>query len=72
MQLSFIVADLDFTLRIIALVGAVIVGVVALVALRAEWRKTALEDNVTKIMMVLLALGCAEVILVAIGFWGRS
>ncbi len=64
--------ELNLLLKIIALVGAVVVGVVALVALRAEWKKTALEDHVTKIMMVLLALGCAEVILVAFGVWGRT
>jgi hypothetical protein len=58
-------------LRGIALAGAIVVGVVALVALRAEWKKTALEDNVTKIMMILLAIGCIEVILVAFGVWGR-
>jgi hypothetical protein len=58
-------------LRIIAFIGAVIVAVVALVALRGEWPKTKLEDNVTKIMMVLLTLGCVEVALVAIGTIGR-
>lgn len=63
--------DLDHILRGIALVGAIVVGIVALVALRAEWKKTALEDHITKIMMVLLALGCAEVIMVAFGVWGR-
>lgn len=63
--------DLTHILKGIALVGAVVVGVVALVALRAEWKKTALEDHVTKIMMVLLAIGCVEVILVAFGVWGR-
>jgi len=59
------------TLRIIALIGAIVVGVTALVALRSEWAKTHLEDNITKIMMVLLALGCVEVVLVALGQIGR-
>lgn len=63
--------DLDHILRGIALVGAIIVGVVALVALRGEWNKTQLEDQVTKIMMILLALGCIEAALVAVGFWGK-
>ncbi|MBV8669527.1 MAG: hypothetical protein JOZ28_09965 [Candidatus Eremiobacteraeota bacterium] len=58
-------------LRIIAFIGAVIVAVVALVALRGEWPKTRLEDHVTKIMMVLLTVGCIEVMLVAIGTIGR-
>jgi NADH:ubiquinone oxidoreductase subunit 6 (subunit J) len=60
------------TLRIIALVGAVIVAVAALIALRDEWKKKALEDNVTKIMMILLTLGCIFALLVAVGYWGHK
>jgi hypothetical protein len=63
--------SIPLQLRIIALVGAVIVAVVALIALRGEWHKTQLEDHVTKIMMVLLTVGCVEVFLVAIGKIGR-
>ncbi len=59
------------TLRIIALIGSVVVGIAALIALRDEWKKTALEDNVTKIMMVLLTIGCVFAALVAVGVWGR-
>ena len=59
------------TLRIIALIGSVVVGIAALIALRDEWKKTALEDNVTKIMMVLLTIGCIFAALVAVGVWGR-
>jgi hypothetical protein len=64
--------ELSHLLSYIAFAGAVIVGVTALVALRAEWRKTGLDDHVTKVMMILLAIGCVEVILVAIGFWGQG
>jgi NADH:ubiquinone oxidoreductase subunit 6 (subunit J) len=64
--------DLNLILKVIAFIGAVVVGIVALVALRGEWKKNALEDHVTKIMMVLLALGCIEVILVSFGVWGRT
>lgn len=63
--------NLDSILRIIALAGAVVVGVVALVALRGEWKKSQLEDHITKVMMVLLTIGCVEAALVAVGFWGR-
>jgi adenine/guanine phosphoribosyltransferase-like PRPP-binding protein len=63
--------DLDHILKLIALFGAVIVGVTALVALRTEWKKTALEDQVTKIMMILLTVGCIFVVLVAFGVWGK-
>ena len=63
--------ELNTVLRGIALIGAIVVAIVALVALAGEWKKTGLDDQVTKIMMILLALGCAEVVLVAIGFWGK-
>ena len=53
--------------RVIAFVGAVIVGISALTSLRAEWKKTGLEDHVSKIMLALLALGCIIVSLVATG-----
>jgi hypothetical protein len=51
--------------RIIALVGAIVVGTAALWSLKLEWPKTGLDDNVAKIMLGLLALGCCIVILVA-------
>jgi hypothetical protein len=64
--------ELNLVLRGIALIGSLIVGITALVVLRAEWRKTALEDHVTKVMMVLLTVGCVEVVLVALGKLGRT
>ena len=57
--------------RIIAGLGALVVAFFALKALIEEWRKTALEDQVTKIMMVLLTIGCVIVLGVALGQWGR-
>jgi len=57
--------------RIIAGLGALVVAFFALKALVEEWRKTALEDHVTKIMMVLLTIGCVIVLGVALGQWGR-
>jgi len=60
--------DVDVILRIVAFVGAVIVGLSALTSLIAEWPKQGLDDNVTKVMLALLALGCVIVILVAFGF----
>ncbi|MDQ6766672.1 MAG: hypothetical protein M3Z41_02585 [Candidatus Eremiobacteraeota bacterium] len=59
------------TLKIIALIGAIVVGIGALWGLWTEWKKSALEDHVTKIMMVLLTVGCIFVVLVAVGVWGR-
>lgn len=60
------------TLRIVALFGAIIVAAGALLGLLSEWKKHELEDNVTKIMMVLLTIGCVFVILVALRVWGQS
>jgi hypothetical protein len=64
--------DANRILNDLALVFAVVVGIIALVALRAEWKKTALEDHITKIMMILLSVGCIEVLLVTFGVWGRK
>jgi hypothetical protein len=51
--------------RMVALIGAVVVGSAALWSLRLEWPKSGLDDHVTKVMLGLLALGCIIVILVA-------
>jgi adenine/guanine phosphoribosyltransferase-like PRPP-binding protein len=59
------------TLKIIALIGAAVVAIAALAGLRSEWKKTELEDQVTKVMMILLTVGCIFVALVAFGVWGR-
>lgn len=60
--------ELDVVLRVVAFVGAVVVGLSALMSLVAEWPKKGLDDQVTKVMLALLALGCVIVILVAFGF----
>jgi hypothetical protein len=51
------------TEKIIAIIGAVVVGTFAIIALCSEWRKTGLDDNVTKILLALMAFGCVLVIL---------
>ena len=61
--------ELDVVLRVVSFVGAVIVGLSALLSLHAEWPKKGLDDHVTKVMLALLALGCVIVILVAFGFF---
>jgi uncharacterized membrane protein len=60
------------TLKWIAGIGALVVAYFALAGLRSEWHKHELEDQVTKIMMVLLTVGCIFVVLVAVGVWGRA
>ena len=65
--------DAEHILRIIAFIGAIIVGICAVTSLRAEWKKTGLDDHVTKIMLILLTVGCIIVLLVAthVGGIGR-
>ena len=43
--------------RIIAIVGGIIVGIVALNALRVDWKTPGLDNQVFKLMLGLLALG---------------
>ena len=52
--------------KIIAIVGALVVGVFAIIALRGEWKKTGLDDQVTKILLGLMALGCVLVLLASV------
>ena len=49
--------------KIIALIGALVVGFFAIVGLRGEWHKTGLDDQVTKLLLGLMAVGCVLVIL---------
>jgi hypothetical protein len=58
--------------KIIAGAGALVVGFFALKALYEEWPKKNLDDQVTKIMMALLTLGCIIVLTVALGFAGKQ
>jgi len=57
--------------RTIAFIGALVVAAAALTSLRAEWKKTNLDDHITKIMLALLTLGCIIVIVVAVGWAGK-
>ncbi len=58
--------------KTIAFIGAIVVGVVALVSLRGEWKHHGLDNQVTKLMLGLLALGCVLVILASVGILGRA
>ena len=57
--------------KIIALIGALVVGFFAIVALRGEWHKNGLDDNVTKGLLALMAFGCVLVILASAGVLPR-
>ena len=63
--------DLHILERAMAAAGAILVGMLALRSLADEWHKTPLDDQVAKVMMTLLAIGCVLVLFVALGFWGR-
>jgi hypothetical protein len=58
--------------KIIALIGAVVVAVFALISLKGEWPKTGLDDNVTKLLLGLMAFGCVLVLLAATGVLPRG
>jgi NADH:ubiquinone oxidoreductase subunit 6 (subunit J) len=57
--------------RIIALIGAVVVFTFAVIGLRGEWHKHGLDDQVTKLLLGLMALGCVLVVLAAAGILPR-
>jgi len=63
--------ELHLLERIFAGIASIVVGAFALAGLVGEWKKTGLDDHVTKVMMVLLTIGCVLVILVAAGLIGR-
>lgn len=57
--------------RVIALIGAVVVFTFAVIGLRGEWHKNGLDDQVTKLLLGLMALGCILVVLAATGILPR-
>lgn len=50
----------------------IIVFVTACVQTSAEWNKHELEDNITKILLILMAVGCIEAIGATLGFLGHG
>ncbi len=63
--------DIVMLERACAIIGAIIVGISALTSLRGEWKKRGLDDQVSKVMLSLLTLGCIIVILAATGIIGK-
>ncbi|MDQ6930669.1 MAG: hypothetical protein M3126_08405 [Candidatus Eremiobacteraeota bacterium] len=57
--------------HIIAIVGAIIVGATAVVALKNDWQSKGLENQVFKVMLGLLALGAVLSFFAAIGVLGN-
>ncbi len=61
---------LELSEKIVAFLGSIVVGVFALIALRNDWKKTGLDDNVTKVLLGLMAFGCVLVFFAAVGLIG--
>lgn len=55
----------------VALIGALIVGATAVVALKNDWKTPGLENQVFKVMLGLLALGAVLSLFAAIGILGN-
>jgi hypothetical protein len=62
--------SIDTIEKIIALVGAVIVGVTAIVQLRNDWGAHGLDAFVTKLLLGLMAVGCVLAFLAAVNVLG--
>jgi hypothetical protein len=58
--------------RVVAVIGAILVGGTAGVALRNDWPTPGLENQVFKVMLGLLALGAVLAFLAAIGILGKA
>ena len=58
--------------KILAGIAAVLVGVLALIALKNDWKTTGLDDHVTKLLLGLMALGCVLVLIAAFGILPRG
>jgi len=56
----------------LALIGALVVGVTTTVQLRNDWKNNFLDDQVTKLLLGLMAFGCVLVLLAIFGVLGPS
>ncbi len=54
--------------RIFAGIGALVIGVFAL----NDWKTTGLDNNVTKLLLGLMAFGCVLVLVAAFGILPRG
>jgi hypothetical protein len=50
----------------------IFVFVTAIIQTKNEWSKHELEDNVTKVLLILMAVGCIEAIGATLGFLGHQ
>jgi len=62
--------DLAVIERGTALVGAIVVGVFASIALKADWNAKGLDNDTTKLLLGLMAFGCLMVLAASFGLIG--
>jgi len=62
--------DLAVIERGTALIGAIVVGVSASIALKEDWHAKGLDNTTTKLLLGLMAFGCVMVFFAAIGVIG--
>ncbi len=58
--------------KVFAGIAAIVIGVLATIALRNDWKATGLDNNVTKLLLGLMALGCVLVLVAAFGILPRG
>ena len=58
--------------KIVAGLAAVLIGVLALIALKNDWKTTGLDNNVTKLLLGLMAFGCVLVLAASVGLLPRG
>lgn len=58
--------------KVFAGIGALVIGIFALIALRNDWKTTGLDNNVTKLLLGLMAFGCVLVLVAAFGILPRG
>ncbi len=56
--------------RGIAFLGAILVGITAIVQLKNDWAARGLDAGVTKVLLGLMALGCVIALLAAVNVLG--
>lgn len=63
---------LSGTEKVFSGIVAVVIGVFALIALKNDWKTTGLDNNLTKVLLGLMAFGCVLVIVAAFGILPRG
>jgi len=60
------------TEKVFSGIAAVLIGVFALIALKNDWKTTGLDNNVTKLLLGLMAFGCVLVLVASFGLLPRG